>query len=1103
MINYTDEQKEAISFIDNNLLISASAGSGKTQVLLEKVVYLIEKGYKLKDILMVTFTNLASNEMKSKLENMLTTKFEETGDEKFFNALKEINCSNISTIDSFCQKLVKQYYYFLNIEPNFEIKDENYINILKSQALNNTIEYYLQNKDEEFIKLSNLFVYKRDYDVFKNEIMSFYNFLISKPNKYEFIQNLINLSYNENLEENYLINKFINYVNENLSYYKKKLEEIKLSAEQIASNKLVDLTNIMLASITFYFKDFTSMQKTFINKLELPDIRISKNSEVEEVLVKEKLQEIKKQIKKMYDNFKEILSVDILKLNDDFKTSKNLLTKFVTVIETFENYFTKLKKQENILDFNDLETLSIKLLNNDEISNEIISNFKFIFVDEYQDTNSIQEEILKKLSKNCKRVMVGDLKQSIYAFRECNPQIFNDKMQNYKDGLNGKVIKLNKNFRSISPILEFSNNIFSNLMREENANYSYLLDGMFVCGKTDKFCDKNSIKPINILVNNKNSENKINTERNENILVLNAINNLLNQKIIENGVERNLTYKDIAIISRKRSEKLKNLCEFLSEYKVPTSVKYKEKIYQSFEVKLITSYLKLLYNFNEEISLVSVLKNLYDFTDNDLLIIKKDNLCVDLLEFNGENSIKNKINRFLSDYDYFKKLLGELSIKDLITEIINKTKLDLVMLKCYGKISAERIKVFINSLSDDLFSLKDFIESVSKTQNCNFEILKSDGENSVTIDTFHSTKGLEYNAVIIYSAGDRIFSINTSNLIYNASLGIGIYKFNEQEKSKEKDLIYSIIKILNKQEEFNEETRLSYVAFTRAKYFLTIIGSVNCGNLRKEENYIKFLDFNSYIGLIFSSRFETDDVEVKILNEDCEIFDKNEEKTIDNRTINLDFAVFDKYFSEQYKNIKSTNIQLKNSVTSLSEEDKPIYNISNFKLTDNDSEDYALIGNLYHYSLEKLPFNIQTKEELHNKLINLIENKLLPNNTIEYVDENKLLLAIKCMGKLSNNYVKIYKEKMFMLNIKYSDIFKNSNIDDKILIQGIIDLIIEKDDEIILVDYKTSRLNDINLIKKYALQLSLYETAIKNYFKNKKITKYIYSIFLDKLINIV
>ena len=1103
MINYTKEQLEAINFLDNNLLISASAGSGKTQVLLEKVIYLIEKGYDLNNILLVTFTNLASNEMKSKLENLLSSKFNETGDERFFDALKNINCANISTIHSFCQKLVKEYYYVLNIEPNFEIKEENYINILKNEALKQTFDYYFDSNDEDFIKLSNLFVYKRDYSLFKNEILSFYDFLISKPDKYNFIEKLISASYEENFDKNILINKYISFINKNLKYFVDKLKEIKLKAEQVNSIKLVELSSIIFNELNVEIKDFNDLIKKFSTKLELPDVRISKNAEIEEVLVKEELQSLKKQVKKFFDGVKDIILFDKESLKDDFLNSKKLLFKFVEIIKLFEQNFTTLKREENILDFNDLETLTLILLDNDEIKDEITNKFKFIFVDEYQDTNSIQEEILSKLSTNSKRIMVGDLKQSIYAFRECNPKIFNDKMLNYN--LNedlGKVVKLNKNFRSIEPILNFSNNVFSNLMQKENSNYNYKLDGMFVCGKQEKPILNNSFKPINIIAVNKKSED-VDFEENENILTVNTINNLLNQKIDDNGNIRNLTYKDIAIISRKRSEKIKNLCKFLDKFNIPYSVKYYEQIYKSFEINLIVAYLKLLNNFNDEISLVSVLKNIYNFNDNELLKIKKDNLIKDIGLYGNSDEIKEKIDIFNEDYHYFKTLVGEISVKELIKRIINKKSLDIILMKNSGKIVAEKLKIFIHSISDNLFSLFDFLSFVEKTKDCKFEILKNGGENSITIDTFHSTKGLEYNAVIIYSAGDKIFSTTKSNLIYNASLGIGIYKFNEEDKIKERDFIFNIIKVLNKQEEFNEEVRLSYVAFTRAKYFLTIIGTEDLTKMQKENNTIKFLDFNSYLSLVFSSDFKDENVEAIVLDTRSEIFEKTPDAVESHKEDKLDFSVFDNYFEKHYDYENTNLIQLKNSVTSLVEEDKTIYNISNFKVTDNDKEDFAMIGNCYHYALEKLPFNIESKQELHNKIINLIENKKLPTNILSVIDENKLLSAIKSMNKLVDDRDKIYKEKVFMLYLNYNDIFNNSNIKDKILIQGIIDLIIEKNDELILVDYKTSRLNDYNLIKKYALQLGLYEKALKNEFKNKKVKKYIYSIFLDKLINVV
>ncbi len=1103
MINYTQNQLEAINYFDSDLIISASAGSGKTQVLLEKVVNLISKGYKIEDMLVVTFTNLASSEMKTKLENMLEAKFCETKDIKFFDALKDLNTSDISTIHSFCQKIIKKYYYCINVDPNFEIKDDNFLFYLKNLALDQTFKQFLNTQDEEFVNLSNLFVFKRDYKLFKEEILAFYEFLVSKPNKYDFIKNIINQNYETNIDKNVLFDKFRVYCQKVFENLKQQVLCLKTKSNQISNEKLDFLCDEILNLMNFDFSTSQKFIKTFLNDFVFPRIMISSKSEVEAVMLKEDLQKCVKQIKDFVKEIKSVFCFEKIEdLNVDIEKSKKLLIKFVEVVETFEENFKNMKLKYNCLDFNDLEVLTLKLFENQSVLNEISKKYKFIFVDEYQDTNLVQEEILQKISKNSKRIMVGDLKQSIYAFRECNPKILNDKMKDFKTNNLGKVIELNKNFRSRFEILDFSNNIFSNLMRKENCDYEYKTSGMFVCGRKEESDDKT---PIEILALNKESENFEQLKHNENLLVLNAINNLLEKTIVENGVRRKLTYSDIAIISRKRSAKFNSLCKFLEENKVPTNVKFFEKIYSSFEVKLIFAYLKLINNFDDDIALVSVLKNIYDFSDNEIITIKTNTTLIkSVLNYNKNDEILKKINKFFEDLHKFESLAFEKDVKSLILEIIKQTKLDLILLKHFGKISASRLEVFLTSIQENQFNLNEFLNYSSKIVDKNFEVRKVDGENSVVCDTFHSTKGLEYNAVIIAFAGDGIFSKNKSNLIYNANLGVGIYNFDEENRTKSPNIVYSMIKILNRQEEFNEESRLCYVALTRAKNFMTICGVEKASNLKTETNPLNFLSFSSYLSLICSNGLKNY-VNLQIVDEKSNLF-KNEnddlQKEKANEIINLDYKVFDNLFNKEYSFNSSEFIQLKNSVTSLSEEDNLIYNITNFKVTDNDNEDYIAVGNAYHHTFEKLPFSLKSKVEVHNKIISLIENGELEENVYSYIDDEKIFKAISQISKLIDKNDKIFKEKVFLMNIKYKDIV-GKNIDDKILIQGIIDLMVEKEDEIILIDYKTSRLNDINLIKKYSLQLSLYEKAISEKFAGKKISKFIYSIFLDKLINVV
>lgn len=1314
MIKYTKRQREAINYFKSNLLISASAGSGKTQVLLEKVVKLIENGESLNNILMVTFTNLAASEMKAKLENILLDKInndERSNSSKFFDALNLLNACDISTLHSFCQKLVREFYYKLNLEPDFEIGEDSVLIKLKHLALNETIDYYLSKNDEEFKNLSNLFVYKRDYSLFKNEILAFYNFLVSKPNKFDFAKKMIEKSCNEKIEENEIIEKFKNLVVLKLNPYIEVWKDFEVKAKNIGSDTLKNIAISFYGNIDNNFTTNKDFIEFCMQKLEFPRISIKKNAISEEVELKEEMQNSAKELKEELKNINKIFSeTDLTEVKNSLIENKKILTKLINIVKKFEENYLKHKTLNNILDFNDLEDLTLKLLNMDEILLQIQNKYKYVFVDEYQDTNSIQEEILSKISKQSKRIMVGDVKQSIYAFRECNPKIFNSKLEDYsKNKKNGKVVFLNKNFRSCESILNFSNIVFSNLMKEENSTFNYYDISKFVAGIKENNL-QNTLKPVEILcIEKENKKKKVETETNEtkenatienevknetnkksesgdenkisknlelldtseeneeelskeNLLVVNSIFNLLNQKIIENNLERNLTFSDILVISRKRNEKIIELCNYLDEFKIPYKVKYKEQIYKKNEVKLILSYLKLLKNLDNDISLTSILTNVYGLSNNDLLTIKTTSVLESVKNYNKKDEILDKITQFFNDYNYFKAQLGEITIKELIENIIIKLNLEIILLKTFGKISLERLNIFLENIPNNLYSLFDFLIFILENENLEFEVNKITGENAITIDTFHSTKGLEYNAVIIYSSGDEIFSKNRSNLIYNAEIGAGVYNFDLQTKIKKPSCVFNMINELNKLEELNEEIRLSYVAFTRAKNFLIIIGKEKVKNMQSETIPINFLNFNSYLSLVFSVDFNNltkqfdcflnkknindeiinnietietsekekleelnvfdkakinnednlnifdnienndntnlnilentenekiqnslkdsklkttvfdnventelnifdtvnkkqnenkhceenlidvkqnlkqlkatklvltsgktkalnkivEDFNIQIIKSDSEIFENikndlnnkilnknnNNINSCDETNKNLDFSVFNNIKSKNYNYNSSVNIALKNSVTSISNEDKQIYNISNFKLTDNDEEDFIELGNAYHSALENLPFHLNSKAEVRNKMKELIELNKVSANIYSYVDDEKLFSAISQIKPLISGNAKVYKEHTFMMYINHNKI-KKSGVEDKILVQGVIDLFIEKDDEIILVDYKTSRLNSVNLIKKYDIQLSLYTLALKEKFKDKKISKYIYSIFLDKLIKIV
>jgi len=716
--------------------------------------------------------------------------------------------------------------------------------------------------------------------------------------------------------------------------------------------------------------------------------------------------------------------------------------------------------------------------------------------------------------------MVGDVKQSIYAFRQCNPQIFLDKIN--KNEI--EVINLNENFRGHKDILEFSNIIFSNLMRKENMNLSYKDNPFKSPEKEQKNYEQNSLKRATVitLIKDKTKkekaleevdesetkqevkEDKLSAGDKENMLVFNAISNLLKQKIYDEKIKdfRNLKFSDIAILTRNRTSGFNSLVEFLNLNNIPISVKYKEKIFQSFEVNLILNYLKILNDLNLEIELVSVLKNIYHISLNDIYKLKqKGSLGQELLNSNLEI-----FERFKKDYAYFKNLSYEVNVKQLIYEIIEECVLENLFLKLFGKVSLEKIRVFIESFVSSKLNLFEFLTNLKNIDtNLDVEISKTSGENSIKIETFHASKGLEYNAVIVIGAGAPISKSESDAVLKHSDFGMGIYNFDEEEKLKKRSFIYNILAEENNRKSFLEETRILYVALTRAKEFLVVVGSEANKNLQPCSSYVDFEDLHSYLSLIFSANIYKKEFDIVKVSIDDEILLDFSFESNNDCDLKLNFEEFDKIFNFKYPYINSTQVQLKNSVTSLTEENN--YNISNFKITDitEDDEDFLLIGNAYHKVFELLPFNLQSSLEVKNLLENYVESGKMNANLLSEVNFDSVYNENKIVSDFVNINSKIFKEQKFIMKIPLNNVLKKSTISDKILVQGTIDLFIQNENENILIDYKTSRIKkEEDFIKKYKTQLDLYEMAIKssNFYNNKPIKKFIYSVYLNCLINV-
>ena len=736
--------------------------------------------------------------------------------------------------------------------------------------------------------------------------------------------------------------------------------------------------------------------------------------------------------------------------------------------------------------------------------------------------------ILSYLVSGDNYYMIGDVKQSIYAFRQSSPKIFVNKFYDFSlDGEKNKVINFNKNYRSDRNILDFDNLIFDKLITDKTIGIDYSKNSRFQSNKEFNNCNV-EMTIIDTKKEDEKSDEEIKIEEKEAMVVANAISDLLSQKKEDGSY---FSYRDIAIILRKRGTFVKTLCDVLTSMQIPLNTVVSSDFFATSEINLMVAITKVLSNFKDDIALSVVLKNLFEVSDQELLNIRNysenENFYDCVTSFDGDDITKEKINNFFCFLNEMRKYLSMHTTNESLQEIIRRFDL-LTHLKSTqnGLEKVNNIEEFLRFSDNDNYMYNidkfvDYLEFVSK--DTQLQKIGNSG-NAVQIMTIHYSKGLEFPAVIFAGLGKK-FNINkdTNDIIINEKFGFGLKCIDVENRTLDETLIRNACKIDNKKSELNEEIRLLYVAMTRPKEKLILIGSYDLDTIRK--NIEKDLYFSkNYLDMIFRaipnlylSNFESG--KDFILNEnesDCakinflKLDDIYENSIKD--TCEIIIGESDKNYLDRLKNTLEcapsiTTNTIKNTVTNIVSDEKDYENINNCpnSLDYKDKvepKDFLKIGTAYHSVMQNLKFT-ETKQEIEEIIKNLHSKKII-GDEINEIKIDEIWQAKESLKDLILNAQKVYKEKQFVMQQNYNKIVKNSDNNTKVIVQGIIDLVVVKDGQAILIDYKTNRTKDTNfLVQSYALQLEIYKQAFEKATNIAINKKFLYSFYLGKLIEVI
>ncbi|KRL90623.1 helicase-exonuclease AddAB subunit AddA [Lactobacillus kalixensis] len=871
MPEYTKEQAKAIDYHGKDILVSASAGSGKTTVLVQRVLKEILSGIGVDELLIVTFTKAAAEEMKQRIKNELTKAIrkENHKDRRIYlqRQLNNVDTANISTIDAFCLDVIHRFYYAADLDPSFSIlTDETQAALMKERALREIEAETLEGKDsQEFEEFYNNFVGDRDNETARGLLLDLYNYAMAKPNYRQWLRELPNqYKIGDSLVNSDVWQKQIKpYLLATLKDLQNKIQRL-LDEEIFQTDKMakqLDNFKLFFGKLNVCISDLDEDQDYDSLRSDLQNcrftIRTAKSKKWDED-IQEFFEETTKIKKEAQDTILSIFSQFFATGENEqlaaMKKARRITQTIVKSEQKLIDRFNQFKREENVLDYTDMEQIAFQILSQDtsnsQLAREFYQNkFKEILVDEYQDINNLQEQIIQQIKNEDFNhlFMVGDVKQSIYGFRQAEPSLFLQKYHDYgdKENINEERILLSDNFRSTEPVTKIVNQIFTKVLSKDFGGIDYQGEGQLIFGAN--YYPKNLSQSSEILYHkkerNSNTSDDDSTDNFSEIqMVISRIKQFKKEKMqifdAKSGQLRPFEYKDIAILTRSRSNNLQIMQEF-AKNDIPLFITDAQNYFQTFELTVIMNYLKVIDNPDQDIPLTTVLRSpIFNFSNKELGEIRANNKTSSfynaVLDYVGKNNaLSEKVKLFLNQLESLRSFATTHRISELIWSIYERTNLLEIMTalpngeqrRANLESLYERASSYESAGFKGIYQFINFISRMRKSQKDLAQpLLSKEADNSVRLMTIHGSKGLEF-PIVFYVGLEHKYQKTDSQgdyVLTSDTLGLTI----KRETDRLNSLVRSMAQIQKSKQNLEEEARILYVAVTRAKQKLILVADI-------------------------------------------------------------------------------------------------------------------------------------------------------------------------------------------------------------------------------------------------------------------------------------
>ncbi len=1009
-MNWTAEQQLAINETGSNIIVSAGAGSGKTAVLSERVLKNLQKGWDIREILILTFTNEAAGEMANRIRKKIKK-------EGLKEQLEYLDTAYITTFDAYALSLVKKYHYILNISKDISIIDSSVIDLERKKYLDLIFEDLYCEKDSSFLKLIDNFTSRDDKSI-KEAVLAISNLLDLKYDKENFLDTYIESNYNEA----YINKIFVEY----FTYLKGLCDSLEADMLELASFMPEKSYTNVYDAVKYLFKP-----------RNYEDIRAHASVKVIFKNVEEEGLSLKEQIKATLTEIQDLSYYSEEELKKSYLSTQEYVSVFIKIIKRLDSLVNSYKKINNRYEFNDIAKMAIKIVKeNKDINAELKASFKEIMIDEYQDTSDLQEEFIKLIENN-NVYMVGDIKQSIYRFRNANPLIFKNKYDNYALNNGGKKIDLISNFRSREEVLININEIFELIMGDVIGGVNYQNNHAMVYGNK-AYIEKGKNENNNFmeLITYNNEDKEFKNEEIEAFIIATDIKQKIesNYQVYDFDLEKNrsITYNDFCIILDRGS--YMSLYKKVFEYfHIPMDIYKDSNLMDEYDIYIIKNIIGLILNihdkvFNKETKyyFTSIARSyLGNMSDNDIYLALEENKIFTTSIYTNCKEISD--------------VLDELTPNSLLKVILEKFNVyeNLILV---GNVDAgiKRINYLLdltNNVEDLGFQVTDFYLYLSKMLEDKKEIKYKEAKTtsaSVKLMNIHKSKGLEF--PICYFAGFyKTFNLKElqNRFMFDKKYGFIMPYYKE---GIGETFLKTLVKNNYYEEEIAEKIRLFYVALTRAKEKMIMIMPEikNKHKVTKQISYSEgikyrsFYDFMTSISLNLSKYF----------------------KSININDINLTHA---------YEISKS----ISNNIGGYSEEMLFIENAFDKEI-------------IHDNRASKEIKELLTTEDKKKFAFGTCLHELLEYTDFSKPSDNKYIKQL--LDSFDFQTANVYQELEF--------VYESDNI-----YHGIIDLVLEYPEEIKIIDYKLKDISD----KEYEKQLKVYYEYFKN-ITTKNIALYLYSI---------